>query len=94
MKKQMAFTSDFEHGALYPTARAAREAEFDMLMVRIQTNWPASGGDSAYFRVLAGLLRSGIYPVAADKFIKAADYLREHRLVMTGAMRDPQEDSQ
>ena len=94
MKKQTAFTSDFDHLTLYHTARDAREAEFDALVLKIGSYTPVGKDADLFLNALSAQLRSGIYPAAADQFIKAADYLREHRLVLTGAERDPQEDSQ
>lgn len=94
MKKQTAFTSDFDHRTLYHTARDAREAEFDHLMLKIGFHTPLGKDADIFLHAMAVQLRSGIYPAAGDVFIKAADYLREHRLVMTGAERDPQEDTQ
>lgn len=94
MEKKTAFTSDFDHRTLYHTARDAREAEFDAMMQRIRQSLPASCGDSEMWRAIAGCLRSNTYGSAGSAFLSAADYLHEYRLILTGVISDPQEDSQ
>lgn len=94
MEKKTAFTSDFDHRTLYHTARDAREAEFDAMMLRVRNSLPAACGASEMWRAIAGCLRSNTYGSAGDSFIAAADYLREHRAVLSGITPDPQEPSQ
>lgn len=92
VKKTVAYKSDFDSRKLFHTARSAREAEFDHLMWRITQN---VGSRDHLIECLSGLahdLRGGVYPSAATAFIEAADYLRVHHLVMTGAELDPDEE--
>lgn len=90
MKKIDAFTPDFDGRILLHTARAAREAEFDNLVGKLFGNLPAYN-EEGLRRHLAGDLRGGIYNNAADAFLKIADYLRTHRLVLSGKELDPDE---
>jgi len=91
MKPTAAYSSEFNDQKLFHTARAAREAEFDYLMWKISQHIAAREGLPESLTVLARDLRSGIYPSGVDAFLRAADYLREHRYVLTGAAKDPME---
>ncbi len=87
MKRVVAFKAEHSD-QLWETARAAREAEFDYLMVNISNQ---VGTSPALREVLIGLardLRGSVYLRAADAFLAAADYLREHRAVLTGQQLD------
>lgn len=94
MKKTQAFLRDGDDRTLFHTARSAREAEFDALFHKISYK---VGSDlharlqEVGMRELAGDLRGGVYSSATDAFIAAAKYLEQHRAVLTGAERDPQE---
>jgi len=91
MKPVTAYSSDFHDQKLFPTARSAREAEFDFLMWKISHYVSGGHGLPETMTALAHDLRSGIYPSAIDAFLRAADYLREHRSVLTRAAKDPME---
>ena len=92
MKKRTAFSPGHDDRILLPTAKAAREVEFDHLMLRIYNN---IGGCSTAFREdvtnLGHGLRSGIYPTAVDAFIEAAEYLKKYKNIMIGNERDPED---
>lgn len=91
MKKVEAFSPAHDDRMLLHTARAARESEFDYLMLSICSHVGARQNLSQELGQLARNLRGGVYPSAVDAFLKAADYLREHRLVLTGVNLDPLE---
>lgn len=77
---------------LYHSARVARGVEFNELLVSVGNNLPVSAGvTSEVLSSLADCLRRGLYNPAADKFLEAADYLRQYRAVLTGAKRDEME---
>lgn len=95
MKKTTAFLANNDDRTLFHTARSAREAEFDALVLQI---FSAMGrviateeGYVAFSQGVARNLRGGIYPPAADAFIAAAKYLEQHRLVLIGVECDPEE---
>lgn len=72
------------NGALFSTERAAREAEFDDLMVRTLRATSAEPITTADFLLFAQAVRSGIYPGATARLIEAVDYLRTHKAVLYG----------
>lgn len=93
MKKTVAYIAEGS-SQLHGTARSAREAEFDKLYVAIHAAMGSVKTESGYVGLaqsIAENLRGTIYPTAADAFLEAADYLREHRAVLTGAALDPEE---
>lgn len=92
MKKLTAFASDFDHRTLYHTARAAREAEFEAMMLRVRQSLPASCGDEGSWISITHCLRSNIYGAAGTAFIKAAEYLQEYRKVLDGTVNDLEEN--
>jgi hypothetical protein len=71
-------------GRIFEAEIAARRCEFEALILAIGGHMPAMGSVNPKDIMvwLSSNLQSGIYPSAADRFIEAADYLREHRDAM------------